>query len=265
MTVVLIVLDGVGARWVRQDLMPTLAGWGAEGAVRPDGATSVLCSSTYPNFASIVTGSLPVDHGMFTNEVVVDGVSRRGSELGPNVPTFLGETSEVVVGDQDLIGVVAAYSAGRHWPPSGEVPAGTQLDSFGYVSDEEVTARVVESLERRPDLLFVQLNGPDTAAHIHGPESAEAIDSYRSLDRCLAVIDSAARSRWEGNLLLVTSDHARNGCSFAANRSPGVGAPPWVRGHGGSRGHGGDARGAWLFAVRLVRRSAGCRAVDDHR
>ncbi len=207
MTVVVIVLDGVGARQVTPDLMPTLAGWGTEGIIRPEGATAVLCSSTYPNFASIVTGASPLDHGLFTNEVVVDGVSRPGSELGLSVPTFLDASSEVVVGDPHLIGVTAAYSAGRHWPSSAEIPPGTALDAFGYVTDEEVTARVMESLERRPALLFVQLNGPDTAAHMYGPDSDEALDSYRSLDRCLAVIDFGLRPHWDEDLLLVTSDH----------------------------------------------------------
>jgi hypothetical protein len=51
------------------------------------------------------------------------------------------------------------------------------------------------------------LNGPDTAAHIHGPDSEEAIESYRSLDRCLAIINAALRPHWEETLLLVTSDH----------------------------------------------------------
>ena len=208
MTVVFIVLDGLGARQVSPDLMPTLHGWGSEGLSRPDGATSVLCSSTYPNFGSIVTGALPTQHGIFANEVAVDGVPVPASAVGPSVATFFDESSEVVVGDQHLIGVMAAHTAGRHWPPSGELPEeGTALDAFGYVADQEVAARVVASLEREPDLLFVQLNGPDTAAHAYGPDSDEAIESYRSLDRSLTDIDYALRSRWDETLLLVTSDH----------------------------------------------------------
>ena len=207
MSVVVIVLDGLGSRWVTPDLMPTLHGWGAEGAIRPHGASSVLCSSTYPNFGSIVTGALPSQHGIFSNEVAVDGVPRPASEIGPSAPTFLDESSEVVVGDQHLIGVTAAHTAGRHWPPSGEIPPGIGLDAFGYVSDQEVTIRTIAAWERRPDLLFVQLNSPDTAAHAHGPDSEAAIETYRSLDRCLSEIDSALRSRWDDTLLLVTSDH----------------------------------------------------------
>jgi hypothetical protein len=207
MNVVLIVLDGVGARWVDRDYMPTLHGWGVEGVMRPGGATSVLCSSTYPNFASIVTGALPSEHGMFANEVVLEGVVRHASEAGPRMPTFLDGNSEVVVGDHHLVGVMGAHTAGRHWPPSGGIPDGVGLDAFGYVSDEEVTARVVDAVERRPELLFVQLNGPDTAAHLYGPDSDEAIGAYGSLDRCLAIIDSALRPHWDDTLLLVTSDH----------------------------------------------------------
>jgi predicted AlkP superfamily pyrophosphatase or phosphodiesterase len=208
MTVVVIVLDGLGARWVTPDLMPTLHGWGMEGAVRPEGATSVLCSATYPNFGSIVTGALPSQHGMFGNEVAVDGVRRNASEVGPSVPTFLDESSEVVVGDQHLIGVMAAHTAARHWPPSSELPLeGIALDAFGYVADQEVTVRVVAAIERSPELLFVQLNSPDTVAHIYGPDSEEAIDSYGALDGCLAEIDEVLRSRWDETLLLVTSDH----------------------------------------------------------
>ncbi len=205
MTIVVLVLDGLGARSMTPEVMPTLTGWAAGGLVRPEGATSVMCSSTYPNFASIVTGKLPLEHGIMTNQVVVDGAALPASELGPRSPTFLDRECEVVVGDQHLIGVMAAQTAGRHWPPDGLVPDGTELDLFGYVTDREVATRVIEALDRRPDLIFAQLNSPDTFAHVCGPDSVEAIESYRELDSSLAVIGSAIR--WDQDLVLVTSDH----------------------------------------------------------
>ena len=187
------------------EVMPTLTGWAAGGLVRPEGATSVMCSSTYPNFASIVTGKLPLEHGIMTNQVVVDGATLPASALGPRAPTFLDGECEVVVGDQHLIGVTAAQTAGRHWPPDGLVPDETDLDLFGYVTDREVITRVIEALDRRPDVIFAQLNSPDTIAHVCGPDSVEAIESYRELDESLAVIGSAIR--WDQDLVLVTSDH----------------------------------------------------------
>ncbi len=201
----MLVLDGIGARSVTPNVMPTLTGWAAGGLVRPEGATSVMCSSTYPNFASIVTGRLPLEHGIMTNQVVVDGVARPAAEVGPRTPTFLDQDCEVVVGDQHLIGVMTAQTAGRHWPPDGLVPDGTQLDLFGYVTDPEVTTRVIEALDRRPGMIFAQINSPDTFAHACGPDSEEAIQSYRELDSYLATIGSAIR--WHQDLVLVTSDH----------------------------------------------------------
>jgi hypothetical protein len=204
-TIVVLVLDGLGARSVTPEVMPTLTGWAAGGLVRPEGATSVMCSSTYPNFASIVTGKLPLEHGIMTNQVVVDGTARPASEPGPRSPTFLDHECEVVVGDQHLIGVMAAQTAGWHWPQDGQVPDRTELDLFGYVTDREVAARVIGALDRRPGLIFAQLNSPDTFAHVCGPDSEEAIESYRELDSTLAEIGSAIR--WDQDLVLVTSDH----------------------------------------------------------
>jgi Type I phosphodiesterase / nucleotide pyrophosphatase len=204
-TLVLIVIDGLGPRWVTPEIMPTLADWALRGMIRPEGATSVMCSSTYPNFASIVTGRLPLEHGIMTNQVVLDGVARPASETGPRTGTFLDHDCEVIVGDQHLIGVMAAETAGRHWPPDGVVPDAIEVDLFGYVTDGEVAARILDALDRRPELIFAQLNSPDTVAHVHGPDSEEAIESYRALDSTLGLIESAIH--WDEDLVLVTSDH----------------------------------------------------------
>lgn len=204
-TIVLIVIDGLGARSVTPEVMPTLTDWAHRGLVRPQGATSVMCSSTYPNFASIVTGRLPLEHGIMTNQVIVDGVATPASDIGPRTGTFLDQGCEVVVGDQHLIGVMAAQTAGRHWPPDGLIPGGVELDLFGYVADGEVAARVLEALDRRPEVIIAQLNSPDTVAHVHGPDSEGAIESYRALDATLGLIGSGIR--WDQDLVLVTSDH----------------------------------------------------------
>jgi hypothetical protein len=204
-TILLIVIDGLGARSVTPEVMPTLTRWADGGMVRPKGATSVMCSSTYPNFASIITGRLPVEHGILTNQVVIDGVAKPASDIGARTGTFLDQGCEVVVGDQHLIGVMAAQTAGRHWPPDGLIPGGVELDLFGYVADGEIATRVLEALDRRPELIFAQLNGPDTVAHVHGPDSEEAIESYRALDSSLGLIGLGIR--WDRDLVLVTSDH----------------------------------------------------------
>src|SRR5262245_7890788 len=138
MTVVMLVIDGIGHRSVTSESMPTLSDWARRGLSRPDGATAVMCSSTYPNFASMVTGTPPAAHGLWANEVVVEGGIRPAAEVGPAVPTYFDAASEVIVGDHHLIGVTAAHEAGWHWPPSGVIPPGSDVDMFGYLTDGEV-------------------------------------------------------------------------------------------------------------------------------
>ncbi|AKS31412.1 alkaline phosphatase family protein [Mycolicibacterium goodii] len=204
--VVLVILDGVGARQVRPETMPTLHALATEGAWRPDGSEAVLCSATYPNILTLVTGSSPTQHRVFANPLF-------GHELTATAsPTAIfervgGRDTEFVVGDQNLIAVGRGRTAGRHWPPDGILPDGARRDEFGYAVDAEVLPHALAAVERRPDLLVVHLNGPDTASHLHGPDSEAAVASYRTSDTALASLVDALRPHWDRLLLLVVSDH----------------------------------------------------------
>lgn len=204
--VVLVIIDGVGARQVRPDTMPTLHSLATSGAWHPEGSEAVLCSATYPNILTLVTGSSPTQHRVFANPLF-------GHELAAtsSITTVFeragDRSSEFVVGDQYLIDVGRARTAGRHWPPEGVLPDGTRRDDFGYATDGEVLPHALAAVERRPDLLVVHLNGPDTASHLHGPDSDAAAASYRTSDAALASLAEALRPHWDNLLLLVTSDH----------------------------------------------------------
>lgn len=200
--VVFVILDGVGACRVDPNTMPASHALATSGAWRPDGAQAVLCSATYPNVLTLVTGAPPAQHRIFAN----------GLFGGPFASATVFErasdvSSEMVVGDQHLVYVAGARSAGRHWPPEGVLPPSAMRDEFGYAADAEVLTHAVEAAERRPDLLVVHINGPDTAAHLHGPDSAAAADAYRSADATLAGVIEALRPRWEELLVLIASDH----------------------------------------------------------
>ncbi|UXA18204.1 alkaline phosphatase family protein [Mycobacterium sp. SMC-4] len=204
--VVFVILDGVGARWVRPDVMPALYELAISGAWRPDGAEAVLCSATYPNILTLVTGSPPSQHRVFANPLF-----GHESTAAVQVSTIFEDaperSSEFVVGDQHLIDVAKAHTSHRHWPPEGVLPADALLDEFGYAADRAVLPHALDAVERRPDLLVVHFNGPDTASHLHGPDSAEAGQAYRATDAALAELVDALGSRWEDLVLLIASDH----------------------------------------------------------
>ena len=63
--IVLAVLDAFPFGAVQADRTPTLYGLAQEGVYVPSGGEAVLSASTYPNHASLVTGALPSEHGIF--------------------------------------------------------------------------------------------------------------------------------------------------------------------------------------------------------
>jgi hypothetical protein len=212
-SVLFLIIDGLPARHVGRTLTPALAGLAAAGWWAPAGGLSVMPSSTYPNHATFVTGHEPSGHGIHANRVVVDGEVRHAAAVGPTGPTIFdachaaGRSTAAVFGDHHLVHVMGATRAGSHWPPRGEVVAGTPVDGLGYADDDAVAAPLLAALEQAPDLLVAHLNGPDTAGHLYGPDSPEALDQARVTDAVLARVLRALAGRWSEWTVIVVSDH----------------------------------------------------------
>jgi hypothetical protein len=112
------------------------------------------------------------------------------------------------VGDQHLIQVMGAHRADEHWPPDGVLTDDIDRDGHGYAADHEVLPRLLVVLEGdRPDLVVGHLNEPDTAAHIYGPDSEGALESYRAADASIARIVDALQPTWDDTVLIIVSDH----------------------------------------------------------
>ena len=212
MRVVFLILDAMPPRHVDDDTTPTLMALAREGASAVGRA--VMTSATYPNHATFATGADPVAHGLLANWVVVDGAPRPAHKVGPRVPTLFdacaagGRSSACVVGDHRLIGVMGAARADEHWPVDGRLDASIARDRHGYAANREVLPRLLPLLGAgAPDLLVAHLNEPDTAAHVHGPDSDAALECYRDTDACVAPIVDELRASWDDTVLFVVSDH----------------------------------------------------------
>jgi hypothetical protein len=213
MRVVLLILDGLPARHVGRSITPTLHALATEGGWRQEGGRSVMASSTYANHRTFVTGVGPAAHGIAANEMP-DGVLRVPAETIPmTVPTVFDAVraarlrSELVVGDHHLVKVMAGEGADAHWPPRGTIPEGLALDELGYLDDAATMPEVLAAVARRPDLLVIQLNRPDTAGHLCGPDTPEAHEQYRRTDADVATIVDALQPVWDETVLLIVSDH----------------------------------------------------------
>jgi arylsulfatase A-like enzyme len=209
--VVFTVLDALPVRHVGERHTPVLTALAREHGVEPGVARAVMTAATYPNHATFVTGARPSEHGIATNFVPHTGGLTPAWELGPSIPTLFdacraaGRASAAVVGDQCLVGVMGARAADTHWPPNGEIPEGARRDAHDYIDDADTIVQLLAAVSARPDLVVSQLNAPDTAAHVHGPDGEGALAAYRATDARLA--DIRAQLDWDDTVWMVVSDH----------------------------------------------------------
>jgi hypothetical protein len=209
--VVFTVLDALPARHVGAQHTPVLTALAHEAGAAPGRGRAVMTAATYPNHATFATGARPREHGIGTNFVPRTGGLTPAWELGPAVPTVFdacraaGRSSAAVVGDQCLVGVMGARRADVHWPPDGEIPDGARRDAHGYIDDSDTIVELLAAIDTRPDLVVSQLNAPDTAAHVHGPDSEGALAAYRETDARLAVIRD--HLDWDDTVWIVVADH----------------------------------------------------------
>ena len=211
MKVVFTVLDSLPARHVGDDHTPVLAELARVAGGAAVRARSVMTSATYPNHATFATGAAPRDHGIVANWVPETGRLVPAWKLGPSVPTIFdacreaGRTSAAAFSDQYLVGVMGARAADDHWPRNCVPPPDARLDAHGFVDDRDTFVELRRALDAAPDLVVGQLNAPDTAAHVFGPDSEGALASYRATDGLLAEIRE--HLVWDDTVWIVVSDH----------------------------------------------------------
>jgi hypothetical protein len=255
-------------RHINPTTTPVLAGLAAEGGWAPEGGRAVLTSATYPNHATFVTGCDAVRHGLWANHVVHDGRVRRAQEVGPAVPTLFdacqvaGRRAVAVFGDHNLVGVMGARAADEHFPYDGVMPDGRPLDDLGYLHDSGTIADLCAAAAGSFDLLVSQLNEPDTASHVHGPDSPEAIAVFTETDGYVGELVEALRPAWGDTVLAIVSDHDQETVQdpepvdlHAAVAAADIDVVPVLEGNGAVIVGDDPLDGAWLADVTGVDRS----------
>jgi hypothetical protein len=271
--VLLLILDGLSPRHVRPDVMPTLSAMAEAGGWNRDGGLGVMPASTYPNHATFVTGVPPALHGLWSSKIP-SPMPRPGRgtsaplvevwDVGPRTPTLFdacrgaGRSTAAVLGDHHLVGAMGAAVADLCWPEGGAFGPDVARDALEYADDAATAEQIADAVGRGPDLVVAQLNGPDTSAHLYGPDSGEAFEAYRWTDDAIARVRLALEPRWDDWVVMVVSDHSQEdgrGESIdldAAADSAGVearvirdGSAAIVTGEGGR-----DPR--WLHDVKAV-------------
>lgn len=183
-----VVIDAFGAStWAAARMeVPTFNALGNRHLIH---LRSVMPTITPVNFATMLTGAHPDEHG-----------------IRDRTESLTLETVFDVLREHGRISATAARavsSLGILISPFADSPGLAESNT-----DEEVCALAVEALEERVDLLWVQLLDVDDAGHLHGPLSIESVAAAHSDDGHLREI--AEKAYREGYGLMVLADHGQH-------------------------------------------------------
>lgn len=179
----------------------------------PVHGAGVVPATTYPAFASLLTGAGPADHGVWVTGERPDAPAwARVQQV--RLPTLLhaararGHRAAAVLGDHLLGAVLGLDGDLLRWPPGGSPPAGTPLDAHGYAVNRAVVPHLLEAFaDPSLALVFGHLNETDTIGHDHGPEAPETEAVARDTDALLGELLATLDDGWERTLVIITSDH----------------------------------------------------------
>jgi hypothetical protein len=212
--VVLLGLDGFPLDAVSPAHTPNLHRLALETGVPPDVGVCGLPSSTYPGFATLLTGRLPPRHRVRVTATDGRSVPEWAGAQQVQCPTALDRTLAAgvpvaaVVGDHLLWTVLALGRVSGSWPPGGAPPARTALDDHGYPTNDSVRPALLAAVgDPTIELLFGQLNETDTRGHDRGPASDETLDCVRRTDSIVGEVVDGLRATWSRSVLIAVSDH----------------------------------------------------------
>lgn len=229
--VVVVGIDGLSPDGIEHAAAPHLKRLCREGAWTFH-ARAVMPTSSSPNWASMIMGAGPEQHGITSNEWELNKF-----EISPTVKGVDGRFPSIftVLRDQEPKSCSAVF---HDWDGFGRLvapgAASLLVDAGGPV--DTVRKAIACIREKRPRLTFLQLDNVDHAGHEHGHGTAEyyaAVDVADQLaGELLAALDEAGMRG--ATLLVVTSDHGgkgkgHGGATMAEIEIPWIAAGPGVK------------------------------------
>ncbi len=226
---VVIGVDGLSPDGVQKAHTPVMNRLLAGGAYSLH-ARAVRTTASSQNWASMIMGAGPVQHGITSNAWERDSFSIVPTAKGPE-DLFPSMFSELRAAEPDAY-ITSIYDwggFGRLFPHS---VVDVNIDADGpQDAAEEAAAHI---LEHRPRLSFVHLDHVDHALHTYGHGSDEYYASVEEADRLIGTILQALDDAGiaEQTLVIVSSDHGGMGKSHGGDSMAEVEIPWIVHGPG---------------------------------
>ena len=232
--VVVFGVDGMSPDGVRQANTPNMHRMMQEGAYTMHDR-SVLPTSSSPNWASMISGAGPEQHGVTSNSW-----ERNDDGITP-----------VAMGDEGIFPTI--FSVVRHGKPTAEIGVIHDWDGLArlvettkvnFIKNEDgpyktVSTAVKYITEKKPDFLFLHLDNVDGAGHGSGHGSAKYYAEVSVADSLLGVIIEAYKKAgiYENTIFIVTADHGGIGYGHGGESMAEMEIPFILSGPGIKRGY----------------------------
>src|SRR5688572_21272222 len=224
--VLLIVVDGLDAREVSDEVTPALArAWRLSPWCPEARSRASMPTRTNSNHATLMTGVEPEAHGV-TGNAVWDRRIRRVRKLG--IATDLEAETIFTIAHRAARGLRTAAAVGKPklgamfsadgihqnapdelWDARAASDA-SRDETTGYAYDATTLAAARALVERAgADFLFINLSDVDRVSHSAGPQSPQAVETRRRTDAALGTFLDwlATRPDWGSTTVVITADH----------------------------------------------------------
>lgn len=202
--VVIIGCDGMSPDGVQKADTPVMDRLMQEGAYSFH-ARAVMPTSSSSNWASMMMGAGPEQHGITSNDWQPDRFEIAPTATGPGgiFPTIFS-----VIRGQRPDAVTAVF---HDWDDFGRLFERDMVTKIvdGDGPDKTIEAAVEYIQEKHPLFAFIHLDHVDHAGHEYGHGTPEYYASVQEADRLIGIVVDTLKEAniYERTLLIVTSDH----------------------------------------------------------
>ncbi len=230
---IVIGVDGLSPEGIQRAKTPVLHKMMAEGASSLH-ARGVMPTVSSPNWASMIMGAGPEQHGVLSNEWKPGQSTITPTEAGPGgiFPTIFGQL--------------------RKQKPSSKIGCFHDWAGFGRLVEPDVCNKIVHPKgpvettdqaiaylkDQRPALLFIHLDHVDHAGHTFGHGTPQYDKSIEEADELIGKVLAALRETGlaDSSLVLVTSDHGGKGKGHGGSTMGEIEIPWIIQGRGIAKG-----------------------------
>jgi predicted AlkP superfamily pyrophosphatase or phosphodiesterase len=231
--VVVIGVDGLSPDGVRKAKVPNLNRLMKEGAHTLH-ARGVMPTVSSPNWASMIMGAGPEQHGITSNEWEPGKAAIKPTETGPEgiFPTIFG----VLRAQQPAVKIACFHD----WDGFGRLverrACNVIEDSAGPVQATEHA--VAYLVKERPRLTFIHLDHVDDAGHNHGHGTPEYYAAVAEADRLTGLVLRGLEDAGlaDHSIVLITSDHGGIGKKHGGATMAEIEIPWIIHGRGVAAG-----------------------------